>query len=346
MTRVKQLTVHNLRSHTKKTISFTDTTTILIGRNGAGKTSLLEAVYIALRGTSFKGSDSDVLQEKSPWWRIEIVFDDGMERIITFDPEKASAKKQFIVHGKKSARLTPKDKFPTILFEPTDLQLLQGSPTRRREYIDRLIAQVEPTYTTILSRYERALRQRNNLLKQGISDASQLFAWNLTLSDYGAKIIARRARMVSLLNEQITKQYQIIAQNADTVSIEYIHSENNSTSQQLFKKLEESIEKDRILKHTSTGPHRHDITFVFNNKPAITTTSRGEVRSILIALKYIERNIIIDTLGIEPIVLLDDVFSELDEGRQEQLTIGTGQHIITTTHVPFKAPKAQVIEIK
>lgn len=346
MAQVIKLTIQNLRSHIKKSVQFKDTTTIIIGKNGAGKTSLIEALYIAFRGKSFKGTDSDILQQGALWWRIEVVFDDGAERIVTFDSEKTSNQKQFIVNGKKSARLSIKDKIPTILFEPTDLQLLHGSPSRRREYIDKLITQVEPAYSVILSKYDRALRQRNNLLKQGIRDPSQLFAWNITLSDYGARIITRRLRMIELLNNQINTQYQLIAQNNDTISINYSPNDTVVTQQELLTKLEESIKKDSIVKHTTVGPHRHDLLVTFNKKPAATTTSRGEVRSIIIALKYIERSIIVDTIGVEPIVLLDDVFSELDEKRQEQLTIGTGQHIITTTHLPFKTKNAQVITIK
>ena len=345
MVRVAKLSVQNLRSHKEYTVDLTENTTIFIGRNGAGKTSLIEAVYIALRGGSFKGADIELLQEGQTWWRIKIEFSDGSVRNINFDATKASSKKQFTVNDKKTARLPVKDKIPVILFEPTDLQLLHGSPSRRRKFIDQLIQQVDPTYSKILSRYDRALHQRNTLLKKRLSNPEDLFVWNIALSEYGSQIAARRIRMIELLNEQITEEYKNIAQNNDSISVNYSASQQNTEPQYILDQLEKNQEKDSFLKHTTTGPHRHDIHFIFNNKPALEIASRGEVRSIIIALKYIERNIILKTLGIEPIVLLDDVFSELDENRQEKLTIGQGQHIITTTHVPFKTKKIGIIPL-
>lgn len=345
MTRISKLSVTHFRSHEQKDVSFRSNTAIIIGRNGAGKTSLLEAVYVALRGRSFKGTDSEILQHNQPWWRIELEFNDGAKRSVTFNPEKTSGQKNFTVNEKKTIRLSPKDKLPVVLFDPTDLQLLHGSPSRRRDFIDHLISQVDPSHSTTLGKYERALRQRNNLLRRGISSPDQLFAWDVALSEYGAGIVARRARMAERINDSINSKYKSIVKNDDNITVTYSHSTKDSTPQKILQELERNKQKDIILKHTSVGPHRHDVLFGFNGSPAASTTSRGETRSIVIALKYIERDIIKDVLNIDPIVLLDDVFSELDEARQEQLTIGEGQHIITTTHLPFEAKKVQKIKL-
>ena len=157
---VSKLAVHNVRSHEHYEVEFVKGVTVITGPNGSGKTTLLESIYIALQGSSFKGSDSDVLKSAGPWWKIDLLLDDHDKRTIKFEPAKATARKQFIVDGKTTARLAPKNKYPVVLFEPEDLRLLNGSPTRRRQFIDRFIAQLNPLYGGSLRKYERALRQR------------------------------------------------------------------------------------------------------------------------------------------------------------------------------------------
>jgi len=345
MPTIKDVSIVSFRSHEAKSITLHPGTTIITGRNGAGKTSLLEAIYIGLRGSSFKGPDLSILQTNKPWWRIDMTFDDNSVRSVTFDSERTLSRKQFTVNGRKTARLSPKDKYPVIIFEPTDLQLLHGSPTRRRDFIDRMISQTNPLYSTNLNKYDRALRQRNALLKKEFVTQDALFPWNIALSEYGSYIIRQRQEVIEKINEIISEKYRTIAKNNDTITVKYSYDSKNVTPQSILKDLESSNDRDRALKYTSVGPHRHDIIFEFNNTPALLVASRGEVRSIVIALKYIEKDIITDTLNIEPIVLLDDVFSELDIQRQEQLTIGEGQHIITSTQLAFDAKDATLITL-
>jgi DNA replication and repair protein RecF len=307
-------------------------TTVITGMNGAGKTSLLEAIYIALRGTSFKGTDADVLLHDAPWWRIDIATDDDAGRSVLYDPSKQSGKKQFIVHEKKSYRLSPKDKYPVVLFEPEDLRLLHGSPSRRRDFIDRFLTQLNPTFATTLRKYDRALKQRNTLLKRDSTTNEDLFVWNVALSEYGAEIIEQRIYAVELINKELTNYYQSISHTNDTVSVHYSHTSIDNSVNKLLKELEKNITYDKAVKHTSVGPHRHDVLFRFNNSPALSVASRGEVRSIMLALKKIEVAIIEAIVGLSPIILLDDVYSELDEIRQKNiLSLSDNQIIITTT---------------
>lgn len=343
---VRRISVQNIRSHEQRAVDISESTTVLVGKNGAGKTSLLEAVYIALQGSSFKGADGEVLRHGAQWWRIDILFDDDTTRSVSYDPARPSGKKQFIVHDKKSYRLAPKDKYPVVLFEPEDLRLLHGSPVRRRAFIDHLLLQLDPSYSTTLRRYERALKQRNALLKHDTVSNDDVFAWNVTLSEYGAAIIERRIYAIELLNKTLSQQYNDIAQTGDDVEVHYSHTSIDNSAQKLLRELESKLAYDKAVKHTSVGPHRHDVMFRFNGSPALSVASRGEVRSIVLALKNIETTIIESLTGLSPIVLLDDVFSDLDEDRKYNISISktSSQAIITATHSATRGHKHQSAE--
>ena len=333
---VTKLSVQNIRSHESLKIKLSPTVTVITGQNGSGKTSLLEALYIALQGTSFKGGDNDILKHDSPWWSINIDFKDGNNRLIKFDPARATGRKQFVIDGKTMYRLVPKYQHPVVLFEPEDLRLLHGSPTRRRQFIDRFICQLNPQYKKAIYKYERALKQRNNLLKKSYITSDDLFVWNIALSEYGSYIIEQRIIFIEKINSQLNEFYNKIANSKDIISIHYSHTYIGDIKQKLLNELHGHIEKDKALGFTSVGPHRHDVIFQYNNSPALSVASRGEVRSIVLALKFLEVDIIEQITDIKPIILLDDVFSELDESRQKNLLTTDAQIIITSTNAPSK----------
>lgn len=343
---IRRLSVTNIRSHAEKTIELSGDTTVLSGKNGIGKTSLLEAIHIALQGTSFKGTDIEILRHDAPWYRIDLLLDDDTVRTVTFDPSRTSGKKRFNIHEKTSYRLSPKDKYPVVLFEPEDLRLLHGSPSRRRQFIDRFITQIDPTYSITLRKYERALKQRNSLLKRDDVTNEDLFVWNVALSEYGSKIIEQRTYAAETINKELGNHYSDIAHTSDIVTIHYSHTLIDNSSQKLLSELESKLYYDKVVKHTSVGPHRHDLIFNFNNKPALTVASRGEVRSIVISLKQIEMDMIFRITGIIPISLLDDVFSDLDIDRQNQLTKYKNQTIISSANVnPLSAYGEKTLNI-
>ena len=335
MISVQSLKVKHIRSHAEYNIDFSPEVTIITGANGSGKTSLLEAIYLSLQGSSFRGSDRELLKQDSPWWKIDVVLNDQQTRTIKFDPEKATSRKQFIIDSKTTARLPAKQKYPVVLFEPEDLRLLHGSPTRRRQFIDRFIGQLNPLYAPTLRKYERALKQRNNLLKNAYVQDDELFAWNIALAEHGAYVIEQRIAFIEQINQNLSTLYQDIAGTFDEVSIHYSHTFVGDIKQKLLNELHAHLEKDRYLGNTSVGPHRHDVIFNINNSPALSTASRGEARTIVLALKFLEVAIIEQLTGKPPIVLLDDVFSELDTKRQQALSerIEGYQIIMTSTHV-------------
>lgn len=347
MTTIKKLRVQNIRSHEVFEIELSPNVTVITGPNGSGKTSLLEALYIALQGSSFKGSDNDALRQDSPWWNIEVLFTSGDKRVIKYDPLKTSGKKQFVIDTKTNYRLPQKSKLPVVLFEPEDLRLLNGSPTRRRQFIDRFISQLNPLYGISLRKYDRALRQRNNLLKRFQTPPEQLFAWDIALSEHGSYIIEQRIAFIEQINSKLGDAYREIATNQDEVTVHYSHTFVGDIKQKLLNELEGRIERDRMLGSTSVGPHRHDIIFQLNSSPALSVASRGESRTIVLALKFLEVAIIEQLSGSKPLILLDDVFSELDLARQTALstTIKSHQIVITSTHSLSDARKFKHIQL-
>jgi len=332
--RLTSLSVKSVRTHSSYTLFISPKVTLITGDNGSGKTSLLEAVYIALQGSSFRGGDSEVLRFNSPWYRIDAVFDEGV-RTVKFDPSRPSGKKQFEIDNKTHYRLTFSNKYPVVLFEPDDLRLIGGSPTRRRQFIDRFICQLDPEYALSLRRYERALKQRNILLKKR-SQNDELFVWDVSLSKYGAYIIQRRIELIERLKPLLEAIYQEIAATDDKVEIYYSAQYKGSVEQRLMGELHQGADRDRVLGFTSTGPHRHDILFELNGHTAETAASRGEVRTIVLALKFLEVDILKERTEKDPIILLDDVFSELDESRQMALMerFSSYQTIITSVASP------------
>lgn len=338
---IKSISLNNFRCHESFTFDFKKKTSVIVGENGSGKTSILEAIYEAACGKSFRAVDADILKRDMDYYRIELLYLNGEKTVVVYgDDGNGGIKKNFLVGGKKYLRLPKKYRYPIVLFLPDDLHLISSSPTRKREFFDRIVAEFYDTYSTVLNRYEKALKQRNDLLKQCAEYSEEvvsqmIFSWNVMLSKYGTEIREKRKKVVEEINQRLTETYRSIAKNQDEVFVEYKINDGECSESEYLKKLEMSLRRDLILGHTSFGVHRDSYEFLFNGTDANGSASRGEVRSIILALKFIEAQLIFEKNGKKPIVLLDDVFSELDETRQKSLTrnFKDNQVIITSVEV-------------
>ena len=303
---IKSIKLFNFRNHTEYSLNCQDETSLILGENGSGKTSVLEAIYILTRGKSFRATDPEI---------IELEYINGETHTATYD----GTTKTFLIMDKKSRRLPKKHKYPVVLFQPSDLNLISHSPGRRRDYFDRIFSQFDEKYSESLLKYEKSLKQRNELLKSDNITKEAIFSWNILLAKYGTDLFTYRQKFIQEINSRLTNIYRSIAENDDEIEIIYKSDVSSSNDNQYLNILESNYQKDLYLGHTSFGIHRDDYIFKFNGKPADGSASRGESRSIILALKFIEADLVYQKLSKKPIILLDDVFSELDESRRKCL---------------------------
>lgn len=332
---IKQIKLTNFRCHAEFVFEFQKKTSIIVGENGSGKTSVLEAVYEALQGKSFRATDDDILKRGSEFYRIELDFYDGEKTIVFY-----KNKKEFLVGGKKFTRLPKKYKYSVVLFLPEDLHIIETSPTKKREFFDRICSGLDETYSSLLSRYNKALKQRNEILKQAAESGrdvrEEIFSWNLMLAKYGVEVRKKRAKLVCEINKKLTDVYRSIADNEDEISVKYEMFGGEISESEYLARLEQEIQRDLILGHTGFGIQRDNFVFIFNKKEAEGSASRGEVRSTILALKFVEAGMIYEKTGKRPVVLLDDVFSELDEKRQKSLMRNFKDNQVLITSVEVK----------
>lgn len=336
---LSEITLHQFRSHHEARFVFDPQVTFICGPNGAGKTNILEAIYILFNGKSFRDNDEDLIEFDHDWWRIEGVLDSTV-RDVRYQPSQQRSKQLYIDEVSKG-RFTYRQQLPVVLFEPDDLLLIHGSPSARRRYVDDCILATSPTYRQTLAKYERSLLQRNNLLKNKmLSTAARkdsLFVWDVSLSELGAEIVTKRLEMIDRLNSGLDGIYSHIADKTQTLKLRYeSKSHLPVSSSTLLQELHHNLAHDVMRGMTTVGPHRDDIDFVLNDASAKTTASRGEVRSSVLSLKVAFARLMEEQFQATPVVLLDDVFSELDEVRRSKLIamMDTYQCIITDTQQP------------
>lgn len=326
---IKSVKLTNFRNHSTYSLDCTDETSLILGENGCGKTSVLEAIYILTRGKSFRATDPEIIKRGADFYRIELNFVNGKQNVATYDGKT----KTFLVLGKKTSRLPKIAQYPVVLFLPSDLNLISHAPARRRGYFDHIFSQFDEGYATTLSKYGRAIKQRNELLKKESLSADTLFSWNLLLTKLGMDLYNFRQKFVQEINQKLTQVYRSIAENADQISIHYKTATDHLTESVYLQNLEQDFVKDRYLGHTNFGVHRDDYIFKFNGTPADGSASRGETRSIILALKFIEADLTYTKLGQKPLILLDDVFSELDDARRRCLIKNFKNHQVIITSV-------------
>lgn len=332
----RNLQLVNFRSYENFKVDFSPNVTVIVGPNGTGKTNLLEAIYVLAAGTSFRNSDKEMLRHGQQWTRMTAFFGDTT-RVVKLKKEVDKLEKQFEVDGSKKARLTYNLRLPIVLFEPDHLRILKSSPSGRREYLDGLLARLQPDFTWLHHQYDRVLQQRNALLKRHLAGEQlkdQIFAWDIRLVDLANTLVERRLEIIELLNARFSDVYSKIAGSTFELKIDYQSSVQILSYQaNLMQVLTKSLPLDLHRGFTTHGPHRDDFGVQIDRSDAAVTASRGEVRSMLLALKIIELELLADRSDKPPTLLLDDVFSELDAQRREALIKVAKKHqtFITTT---------------
>ena len=328
---INSLKLQNFRNYRLEIFEFDPSINIIVGPNGVGKTNLLEAILFLCQGTSYRAKDIDLINYNNETFQIEIEIG-NQSRSARLSRNNLNSK-QFIINTKNLKLLTKNNRLPVILFEPNDLVLLNESKENRRKFLDTTIAQTTTGYSKILNQYQRTLTQRNKLLKMN-AVAEQLFPWNIKLSQLAGQIIKFRLQLIDDINKNIEQIYTTISGKKTTLKLNYLSLiPTNNYETNLLQELENNFHLDKLKGHTSLGTHRDDFELILNNHQANKTASRGETRSLVLALKISQKYIIESTLLKKAIFLLDDVFSELDGQRRKFLLkeLKNNQTFITTT---------------
>jgi len=332
---ISDLRLQQFRSYTDASFEFGPGVNIIVGPNGSGKTNLLEAILVLARGNSYRVSDADLLQFGTSWFRLDARLEpqDALRTVKLVSAPRQT--KTYEIDEKLYKRLSLAHTVPVVLFEPNHLQLLHGAPELRRSYLDDLLEQTNPGFSSFRRNYRRILAQRNALLKRPQRPSvPELFPWNLRLSELGATITRARAALCVQLAERLTDLYVEISQVETRVTLAYQPKfPVESYESQLLAKLESHLPEDILRGFTAYGPHREDFTVLFDGRPADEYASRGETRTALLSLKIIELQLLEAVRDQTPLLLLDDVFSELDGARRRALTgfLQRYQTFLTTT---------------
>ncbi len=332
---ITDIYLQRFRSYKDESFELSPGVNIIIGPNASGKTNLLEAILVVARGSSYRAKDTELIRFDAPWARVEAHTSKNENRVVKLEAENGRVHKSYQLGGQSLRRLNPAKTLPVVLFEPDHLQLFNGSPELRRQFLDGLLEQTVVGYGLVGRQYRRALSQRNTLLKNGSHKVgNQLFAWNIRLSELGAQIAASRAQMVAAMNSQIGVLYDKMSKTKEKIEVSYastIPIKNYASA--LLDKLEANKATDLERGFTAHGPHRDDLLIFINGRPMQQTASRGENRTLLLALKMLEAQQLDKMRGTKPMLLLDDVFSELDGRRRQMLTkfLKPYQTFITTT---------------
>ena len=344
--RIKSIALKNYRNYEHMKINFDDKLNIIIGDNAQGKTNLLEAVYVSGFGKSFRTTkDSELVRfgEKVAHVKVEVERDNGYLEKIEFRINNQS-KKEFHINGVTITKISELlGTLNIILFYPDDLRLIKDSPIERRKFINRELSHISRVYCSDIIEYNKILFQRNELLKKIIAKPDfkdMLEIWDEQLADKGARIVLRRKKFVEDLNTVSQRIHYSVTKNYEKLTVDYLTSIKNLESYDTIKDnllllLKKNIDMDIRRGFTSVGPHRDDIEIKINDINIKIYGSQGQQRTAALSLKLSEIEIIKNDVGEYPILLLDDVMSELDVFRQKDLiyALNDVQTIITTTDV-------------
>jgi len=337
---LKTLQLENFRNYKNLKLTFNENqVTVLIGKNAQGKTNLLESIYSLALTKSFrskKNFDQICWNREHSRIKGQINNKNGEQNLEIFCSKAPSCQKVLKLNESKVKSLDFIGNLNIVIFTPDDINLISLSPSIRRKYLNMIISQVDKIYLQDLIEYSKIIKQRNALLpliKEKRAKEDEIFYWDEMLVAYGSRIIKKRQSIIKYFNENLTNFYKQISNTKDNLKIRYTA---NITPEKFEEKLKSRLKKDIIFCKTSIGPHRDDISFYLNNKDIQEFGSRGEYRSTILSLKFAEISYIKHKTDDYPLLLLDDVFSELDKIRQEQFfaSIENCQTIITTTHKP------------
>jgi DNA replication and repair protein RecF len=354
---VRRLELVDFRSYQRVLVEFEAGPAVLVGPNGVGKTNLVEALgYLATLGSHRVATDAPLVRSgaERAVVRAEMI-NDGRELVVELQIEPGRANKARL--GRAPAT-RPRDilgAVKLVLFAPEDIALVRGDPDGRRRYIDELLVARQPRMAAVRSDYERVVKQRNALLRTAYltkrvrgagGDLSTLDVWDTHLAQHGAKLWAARLDLAATLGPLVTTAYEAVAAGRGAAGLAYTSKTpvpDGADEEALRKALAEAIQERRPAEIdrgvTLVGPHRDDLTLTLGDLPAKGYASHGESWSVALALRLAAYELLRDG-GAEPVLVLDDVFAELDSGRRERLAdlVSGAEQVLVTCAVDDDVP--------
>jgi len=317
-----ELHLLNFKNYQEANLRFSPSVNVLVGKNGSGKTNLLDAIYsLSFTKSAFASSDTYCILNGQPFFMIKGKFMKDGRLYELVSSVQTGSKKTFREEGLDYQKLSDHiGKYPVVLIAPDDVELVRESSESRRKFFDSIISQLDKTYLEALMQYNQALKQRNSLLRlfqeRGISDWLALESYDQILIRVGQLIFTRRSSFAEEFLPVFRKYFQFIVGQEEVTSLEYV-------SELKGKSFEEGLlknrQKDVLLQRTSFGIHRDDYLFTLGNGDLKRLGSQGQQKSFVIALKLAQFEIIEKIKGFKPILLLDDIFDKLDDYRISKL---------------------------
>ncbi|MCW2278285.1 DNA replication/repair protein RecF [Heliophilum fasciatum] len=354
--KIQRLELTQFRNYAEMAVDLQPGVNIFVGPNGQGKTNLLEAVtLLSGAGSHRDAKDAEMVKWQAAFYRIVAQGRPAAGNGAATSPDLPATtvelafgqqRKWARVNGRKLKRMNElAQTVNTVVFSPEDLSLVKGSPGQRRRFLDRELSQASPAYHQVLVHYQRMLSQRNALLKQirnQLAKVHDIELWDEQMARCGATLLARRLDGVARLAPKARQIYRSLSAGKEELEITYgsslpLPADRAAWPTAILRHWAMSREEEILRQTTLTGPHRDDLNLYLNGRDARSYASQGQQRSIALALKLSEVQLIASIRQEPPIVLLDDVMSELDPLRREQLLTELNQQpiqvIITTTHL-------------
>jgi DNA replication and repair protein RecF len=336
---LQQLSFINFKNYTEAELTLSKGVNAFVGNNGAGKTNLLDAVhYLSLCKSYFNPIDSQQIKQGADFFMINGVFEKNGNKEVVACGVKRNQKKQFKRNRKDYQRLADHiGLLPLVMVSPYDISIIIEGSEERRKFIDNVISQTDNNYLDELIVYNKVLANRNALLKQiadtGRYDPELLSIFDEQLHTSGTRIFTKRSSFMQSFTQIFNLHYRFISEEAEQVEMIYESQLINDTLSGLLKK---NLERDRILERTTAGIHKDDLQFNIHGMPMKKFGSQGQQKSFLIALKLAQYTFLTQNKGFKPLLLLDDIFDKLDDGRVTKLmqmvsNNDFGQVLITDT---------------
>lgn len=349
---LNSLNLINFRSHNQLEINIDSQNIAIIGNNAVGKTNILESIYYSFLTKPFFSRQVSMIKKEEDFLKISLSYDD--ENLKKYELEYVIQTKLALKRTIKLNKINKKPSeiigiIPIVVFLPDSVRIITDLPEYRRKFLNTILIQANTGYLATINTYQKTLKQRNQLLfdiKTKGASKEALFVYNLQLASLIEDIYTHRSELIKFINTQISDYYSKISGVTNKLFVEYLPTLPNNKDE-IIKQLESNIDNDIKAGYSTRGPHKDDYIIKLNSENTRQGLSRGENRSLILALKMIELNYLNHKLNKLPILLLDDVLSELDGIRQQHLleVPQARQTFITSTSLSDEINNYQVIKL-